>query len=282
MDDLDLTAVRAFVTTAELKSFTRAAEVLGTTQGAISTRLRKLEQQLGEQLLERTPRAVRLSSAGITFLAPAREMLAAQERALAVLAHPIQRLALGISHHLIGRNLPSLLGGLARDEKSVVLDLRVGLTQELFEFYDSGALDGVILLRHGESRRGGERLTVERFGWFAAPGFALSHGVPIPLATQAAPCSLRALAVGTLDEAGLAWREAFVGGGAATVGAAVEAGLGVAALACRVASPSWVDAGERFGLPLLPTRDVILYSRTSGAGSTYLRKLAEILRRANT
>lgn len=279
MHDLDLASVRAFVTTAELQSFTRAADVLGTTQGAVSTRLKKLEQQLGEQLLERTPRTVRLSSAGMAFLDPARDMLAAQERAVAVFAHPVQRLALGISHHLVGGNLPSVLESLTRDQRSLVLDLRVGLTRELFEFYDAGTLDAIVVLRQAESRRGGERLTVERFGWFAARSFALAHGATIPLATQAAPCSLRALAIDTLSEAGLQWREAFVGGAAATVSAAVEAGLGVAVLSRRVASPNWEDAGERFGLPVLPTRDVVLHSRTSGAASTCLRVLAKTLRR---
>lgn len=279
MHDLDLGAVRAFVLTAELQSFTRAAEVLATTQGAISTRLKKLERQLGEQLLERTPRMVRLSTAGTAFLDPARDMLAAQERASAVFTRPVQRLALGVSHHLLGGNLPALLGSLTRDDRSIVLELRVGLTRELFEFYDSGALDAVVVLRHAESRRGGERLTVERFGWFAAPGFTLAHGPTIPLATQAAPCGLRATAVDTLTQAGLPWREAFVGGGAATVGAAVEAGLGVAALSRRVVSAHWIDAGERFGLPALPTQDVVLHSRTNGAASTCLRLLTAALRR---
>lgn len=60
MRNLDLSAVHAFVLTAELQSFTRAAEVLNTTQAAISTKLKRLEDHLGRQLLERTPRMVRL------------------------------------------------------------------------------------------------------------------------------------------------------------------------------------------------------------------------------
>ena len=40
-------AVEAFVTIADMQSFTRAAEALGTTQGAISVKLKRLEDRLG-------------------------------------------------------------------------------------------------------------------------------------------------------------------------------------------------------------------------------------------
>ena len=46
------------MTIADLQSFTRAAEALGTTQGAISVKLKRLEHGLGHKLIERTPRLV--------------------------------------------------------------------------------------------------------------------------------------------------------------------------------------------------------------------------------
>ena len=107
MRNLDLSAIHAFVLTAELQSFTRAAEALNTTQAAISTKLKRLEDHLGRQLLERTPRTVRLSAAGAAFLDPARDILAAQQRATAIFAAPARRLALGISHHLVGSSRPA-------------------------------------------------------------------------------------------------------------------------------------------------------------------------------
>ena len=58
MPTLDVDAVRAFVTIVDLQSFTRAAEALGATQGAISVKLKRLEDRLGHRLIERTPRLV--------------------------------------------------------------------------------------------------------------------------------------------------------------------------------------------------------------------------------
>ncbi len=281
MNNLDLGSVQAFILTAELQSFTRAAEALNTTQAAISIKLKRLEAYLGRPLLERTPRSVCLSAAGAAFLVPARELLAAQQRAKAVFAAPSCRLRLGISHHLVGGSLPAMLRKAAGEEPNTVLELRVGPTQDLLIEFDAGALDAVVLLRHADSRRGGERLALERFGWFAAPDMLFMPGAPLPLATQAAPCSLRAMTTECLERAGLTWREAFVGGGVTTVGAAVEAGLAVAALSVRVAPPGVVNVGRRLGLPSLPTRDVMFHSRSSDVRSAPgLRLLAAAFRDA--
>ena len=51
---LDLDAIRAFVRIAELGSFTRAAEAMGTTQAAVSLKLKRLEKRF-PQALHRLP-----------------------------------------------------------------------------------------------------------------------------------------------------------------------------------------------------------------------------------
>ena len=57
MTTLDIPTVQAFLLVAELQSFTRAAEALGTTQAAVSMKLQRLEATLGKRLVERSPRA---------------------------------------------------------------------------------------------------------------------------------------------------------------------------------------------------------------------------------
>ncbi|MDB5656970.1 MAG: LysR family transcriptional regulator, partial [Tardiphaga sp.] len=133
-------------------------------------------------------------------------------------------------------------------------------SRAMLEAYDAGALDAVIVLRHDSRRRDGEPLLEESFGWMAAPDFHQQPGAPLRLATQAEPCSVRAMAVGALDAAGLAWTEVFVGGGVATIGAAISAGLAVAALVRRVAPAGCIDLGPQLGLPKLPDGKVVLYS----------------------
>ncbi|MBN6041669.1 LysR family transcriptional regulator [Amycolatopsis sp. 195334CR] len=63
-------------------SFTRAAERLHVTQPALSHQIRALERDAGGALLERLPRAIRLSAMGRAMLPHARAALADAERAV--------------------------------------------------------------------------------------------------------------------------------------------------------------------------------------------------------
>lgn len=260
MKSLDIEAVQAFVLTADLQSFTRAAEVLDMTQSAVSVKIKRLEEGLGRKLLERTPRRVRLSSDGSNFLAGARALVAAHQGALEVFAPKRRRMLLGISHHIVGAELPQLLRHVGRADPGLTLDIRIAASRELLEAFDNGDIDVTIVLRHDSRRQDGKVILRESFGWFAAPDFEHRVGEPIRIATQPQPCSVRAMAIRSLDAAGIAWTEAFVGGGVNTLGAAVSAGLGVAALGRRVAPRGTVDVAGRLGLPALPARDVVLYT----------------------
>src|ERR1700716_1769708 len=109
MRALDVEAVQAFVLAADLKSFTRAAEAMDTTQSAVSLKIKRLEDGLGRKLLERTPRLVRLSADGSAFLGAARNLVAAHQSAIGAFAAEHCRLSVGISHHIVGTDLAAFL-----------------------------------------------------------------------------------------------------------------------------------------------------------------------------
>lgn len=274
---LDLELVRAFVHVAELSSFTRAAEALGSTQAGVSLRLRKLEDRLGRTLLERTPRLVRLTPDGAQFLERARRLLAADRDARLWGAPSVQRLRLGISDHTTGDTLPGLLSRLAAVSPEVVFDIRMGFSRVLLDAFDAGELDAIVVRREAD-RRAGEMVRQDRYGWFAA-GEARRGSAPLPLALLAAPCGVRAAATGALDAAGIAWREAFTGGSVSSVAAAVAAGLAVAPMAAHLAPAGSVDVGPALGLPALPSAKVMLIARAADAPTrAALRELAAFLR----
>jgi DNA-binding transcriptional LysR family regulator len=279
MRALDIEAVQAFVLTADFKSFTRAAEALDTTQSAVSLKIKRLEDGLGRRLLERTPRLVRLSADGNAFLEPARQLIAAHHGAIGSFGLEQRRLIVGISHHIVGPELPLLLKRMGSAEPSLVLEMRVATSREVLDDFDRGAIDAAIVLSHDNRRRGGETILEEAFGWMVSPDFEHHPGAPLRLATQAEPCSVRSMAVDALKDAGIAWTEVFVGGGIATTGAAVSAGLAVAALGRRVAPSGTIDVGAKFDLPPLPSRDVVLHSNvTDRATRTSLKTLAATIR----
>src|SRR5215470_1377505 len=189
---LDLDAVQAFVLVADLKSFTRAAEASGTTQSAVSLKLKRLEQRLGRRLVERNPRLVRLSADGAKFLDRARDLIAAHDRATGELADAPARLTIGISDHAAGPELPTLLGRVAAYDPALTFDVRVGFSRDVLDAFDRGEIDAAIVRREAD-RRGGEVLLEDRLGWFAAPTFEHREGAPLRLANLSPTCGVRAL-----------------------------------------------------------------------------------------
>lgn len=260
MKALDLDAVKAFVFTADLQSFTRAAEALDTTQSAISLKLRRLEDQLGRRLLERTPRQVRLSAEGAVFLDAARSLVGAHERAVSSFQVEQRRLTIGISHQIVGSELPALLRRMNEHDPSLLIEMRVAGSIEVMQSYEEGTLDAALVLQPQNRRHQGETIFTESFAWIGAANWTPPPGQPLPLSTQGESCSIRASAVRALDQSGIAWTEVFIGKGAAVVGAAAAAGLAIAVLARRTAPSGTIDIGPVLSLPSLPSQEVVLHT----------------------
>ncbi|MES2103916.1 MAG: LysR family transcriptional regulator [Pseudomonadota bacterium] len=274
---LDVEAMQAFVTIADFQSFTKAAEALGTTQGAISVKLKRLEDRLGRKLIERTPRLVRLSAQGAVFLNPARDFIAAHDRAVTALSAERRRFRLGVATHVAGPEIPTLLARLNERDPALTIEVRLENSRSLFDAFDNGELDAVIV-RQEDDRRNGEDLGPEHFGWFAAPGFNQRPGEPLRLAALTPACGVRDIATRALSGAGIEWVEVFVGGSAAVV-AAVSAGLAVAPFSCRLAPADAIEVGQLFGLPDLPSSRIMLHSTLSDQRSREaLRTLAAAYR----
>ena len=263
MKSMDVDAVRAFLLAADLQSFTRAADVLGTTQSAISLKLRRLEDQLGRRLLERTPRHVRLSAEGLAFLGVARELVTSHDRAATAFETEQRRLAIGINQLLVGSELPFLLARMRDHDPNLLVEMRIAGTNDLMRSLEQGELDAVLVLRPEDRGKRGKIVCAESFSWFAAAGWEPRAGQPLPLATQGESCRIRIEAVRALDRAGIEWREVFVGKGAAILGAAAVAGLAVAALARRAAPQGAVEVSRLLSLAPIRPQDVLLYSNLS-------------------
>ena len=74
---MELRQLEYFVAVAEEANFTRAAERIHVAQPAVSAQIQRLERELGQTLLDRSRRAVRLTAAGEAVLPHARAALAA-------------------------------------------------------------------------------------------------------------------------------------------------------------------------------------------------------------
>ncbi len=140
---------RYVVTLAETRNFARAAEACFVSQPTLSTQIKKLEEELGLALFERTNKRVMPTSAGVELIAQARTVLEEAEKlrqmaqqALDPMAGPLR---LGVIPTLGPYLLPHLVPQMRTDYPDLSLYLREDLTANLIERLRTGLLDAILL-----------------------------------------------------------------------------------------------------------------------------------------
>lgn len=276
--DFEPALLRAFIAVTETGGFTRAAQRLHLTQSAVSHQIRRLEQQAGRPLLQRTTRSLTLTEDGHDFLGHARTVL----DALDALTRRFQTSAVagvlrfGVPETFMGERLPALLGQFSRDYPAVRLDVQVGTYLDLRAMAKTGELDLAVVLCEPDTAPAADVLRRTHFIWAAADGFTLAPGASLPLALSPPPCVNRSIAEQALAGTALGTHIAFTSPSVEGIRAAVLAGLGV-----TVQLPGDLTAGMRdiegeYGLPPLPAADFALVWR-DGDNSPAARAFGELL-----
>ncbi|MER9972728.1 MULTISPECIES: transcriptional regulator GcvA [unclassified Mesorhizobium] len=133
-----LTTLPSFEAAARLLSFSKAAEELHVTHGAISRAIKNLEDQLGVQLFERGTRSVSLTAIGEPYARAVREALAqlATATAAATARYSSSTLNVSTSDGFAGRWLVPRLYRFHRAHGDV--DVRVSTSGKLTNFLGDG------------------------------------------------------------------------------------------------------------------------------------------------
>ncbi len=120
---MDLRQMRYFLTLAEERNFTRAAERLHMAQPPLTRQIRALEEDLGAELFVRTPKGVNLTAAGQALLAEVPNLLAlaqrAKERALLASQGLSGRLDVGIFGSGVLDVIPRILSRFHKERPEV-------------------------------------------------------------------------------------------------------------------------------------------------------------------
>src|SRR5215831_5665631 len=88
MSNIPTELLRTFVAVVDMRSFTRAAQSLGITQPAVSAQVKRLQQLLGGDLLDKSAPGVLLTLMGESVLGSARRLLAINDQILNLTAVP--------------------------------------------------------------------------------------------------------------------------------------------------------------------------------------------------
>lgn len=274
--NLDIDLLRAFVTVAETHSFTRAAQILRLTQPAVSLRIQRLEAQVRAPLVDRSSRAVGLTTEGADLLPRARKLLRLNDEIVAGLGEGdvAGEVRFGAPEDVATMHLPGILGAFARSHPRIRLSVTCDYTANLLDAMSRGALDLALIKREPVGPALGVRVWGEPLVWVALDA-SLAEVSPLPLIIAPAPDIYRKRALTALEQAGLAFRAAFTSPSLAGQMAALRAGLGVGVLPAAMAPRDLTVLGDP--LPPLPDSEIALVS-ARGAGGPAGLLAQEVLR----
>ena len=277
--NLDLTALRSLVAVADTGGVTRAAGILNLTQSAVSMQLKRLEESLGADLLDRSARTIALTATGEQLVSYARRMLELNDEALHRMTHDAfeGEIALGVPHDIIYPSIPLVLRQFAAAFPRMKVHLLSSFTRDLKEKFASGAAD-VILTTEDGLEAGGETLATRDLIWVGAPGGQAWRQRPLRLAYEK-QCIFRPIAQKRLDEAGIPWDLAVDSDSTRTIEATVSADLALHTM-LEGSEPAHLERVAHGGaLPDLTRMHVNMYAR-GGEGRPAVTALAELLRGA--
>jgi len=277
--NLDLTALRAFVTVVDAGGVTKASGFLNLTQSAVSMQLKRLEEALDISLFNRETRRLNLTGAGEQMLGYARRMLELNDEVLGRLTAKEYEgeLVLGVPHDLVYPAVPDVLHRFNAAYPRMKVQLLSHGTIKLKAAMARGEAD-VILTTEENVDPGGETLLERPLVWIGANDGQMWKQRPLRLAFERA-CIFRGTALAALDAAGIAWEMAVESDSIRTVEATVSADLALHAI-IEGTEPPYVEVVNHGGaLPTLPRIRINMY-RSELARSEPMDAMVNLIRQA--
>ena len=228
----DLELLKSFVSVVDAGGFTRAGERVHRTQSTVSQQIKRLEEDVGQILLNRNGKDVTPTEAGERLLSYARRLLSLAEEARDVMARPGHEGAvrLGIPEDFAAYRLAKLLAAFSRSHPQLRMDVRADQSIDLRRDLERGDLD-LALLKRDASEKGGIASWPERVHWVTSKSHPRDTRTgSVPLIGFPAGCLYRSRAIHALESAGRAWHMSYTSSSLAGIQAAVAAGMGLSIL----------------------------------------------------
>jgi len=291
---MNLRDLRYLVALAEHRHFGRAAEASFVSQPTLSTQIKKLEDELGVALVERTPRKVLLTQVGREIAQRAREVLNEVEQIRAIARRTLDpesgTVRLGIFPTLGPYLLPHVVPKIRERFPRLELLLVEEKTEVVLRMLREGRLDaGVLALPIHDDQLHAEFLFEEPFLLAVPEHHALSKRKALKLddlsdqsllLLEDGHC-LRDQALEVCHLAGASEKTGFRATSLETLRQMVAANVGITLLPTLAVQPPVAHSENVHLVPFrgdAPSRRIAMIWRRSSAMSAFLTKLATTLR----
>ena len=255
MKNLPMDLLRAFVSVAQLNSFTKAGEILGRSQPAVSLKIQRLEELIDEPLLTRNGKSLDLTDAGESLYDYASQILALNDLAISQMTKSTisGRIRLGIPSEFATALLPKIVSRFAKAYPNVTLEVNCELSKKLLSKEGKANHDLILALEDSPSKTASDLLKTDDLVWVASRDHNAQKVSIVPLIAAAEGCIYRHRAIKILDHHQQPWQIVYTIPDLTGIQHAIEEGLGVTVLArstvpenLKILSPSarFPDLGE--------------------------------------
>ena len=255
MKNLPMDLLRAFVSVAQLNSFTKAGEILGRSQPAVSLQIQRLEELIDEPLLTRNGKSLDLTDAGESLYDYANQILALNDLAISQITKSTisGRIRLGIPSEFATALLPKIVSRFAKAYPSVTLEVNCELSKKLLSKEGKANHELILALEDNPSKTASDLLKTDDLVWVASRDHNTQKVSIVPLIAAAEGCIYRHRAIKILDHHQQPWQIVYTIPDLTGIQHDIEEGLGVTVLArstvpenLKILSPSarFPDLGE--------------------------------------
>ena len=280
MIPLDSDLMRSFLAVAETGSVTSAARRVGRTQSAVSMKIRRLEESLGQPLFQRLPRGVVLTARGTQLLPYARRVTALlDEAAVALREVPLGGpVRIGIPDEYVETVLPRALAAFSDRHPAVEVTVRCDFSAPQIQALGADQID-LAVIYDSSNTSDAEVLCIDPTVWVTSGQHDQHLQVPVPIGVYFRSDWCRDFALRSLDQQGIPWRTAFECDTSGSLRIAAQAGLAIAPLSRSTIPAGCRELTEADGFPVIDRARVILRRNPRGS-SAAIDGLAQTVREA--
>jgi DNA-binding transcriptional LysR family regulator len=270
--NLPTDVLRTFLAVIDLGSFTKAGQLLGRTQPAISLQIRKLEELVGLKLMDTSGRNIVLTRDGENLARYARQLLVMNDEIVARLQkkESTGSLRVGLPTDYAISFFQTALGNFVKAHPEVQMSIHCEISDALIPMFARDDLDVVVAMFDGQPPPGLIYTWAERPLWTVGTGSDAHTKTPVPIAAHPEGCHYRDRMIGGLDQIGKPWRITFCSPGINGIQEAVQSGLGVTALTQRTLMRGMRVLSEKDGFPPLADIHVGMFFKNTGASTAAL------------
>jgi DNA-binding transcriptional LysR family regulator len=279
MKNLPMDLLRAFVSVSQLRSFTKAGELLGRSQPAVTLKIKRLEELVDQKLFLRGRKSLELSDSGIALYNYAKQILTLNDLAISQISKSTVhgKIRLGIPSEFATVLLPKIISRFAKAYPNVALEVNCELSKYLLTRAGRESHDLILVLADQDTDLDGDLVKTDELVWVSSKKFNRTKKDAIPLIVASEGCIYRHTAMTGLSNASLSWKIVYTNPDLTGIQYAIQEGLGVTVLSRSIVPENLHILSASAGLPSLDRVSINIICNEQRSNDEAIELLKEFL-----